>query len=160
MKFTNRSKKRPDYSWQIRKPRIPTPPPPWMKFLPDSLPYPNIVVEIAANNESPDKLIGYANKYFSALSSVRVWIAVKVWLVEKKFWVGWRERAHTGIGATIHTTMAWPPHHSDITIPVNTIYNIPVALIYGTSIPIPPNAPPILDINVEEIRQVIVEVLM
>src|SRR5437667_9514353 len=105
MKLTNRCKKRPDYSYQIRKPQIPTPPPPWMKFLPDGLPYPNIVVEVAVNHESPDKLIDYANKYFSALSSVRVWIAVKVCLAGKKFWVGWGERATTGIDATIHTTM-------------------------------------------------------
>lgn len=161
MPLTNRSKKRPDYSWQFRKPRIPsTPPPAWMKFLPDGLPYPNIVVEVAVNNESPDQLLGYADKYFSALSSVRVWIAVKVWLARKKFWVGWGERAPTGIGATIHTTMAWPPQHSEIATPVNTVYNIPMALIYGPGIPIPPNTAPTLDINVEEIRQVIVEVLM
>ena len=160
MKLTNHAKKRPDYSWQIRKPRIPNPPPPWMKFLPDGLPYPNIVVEVAVNNERRKELIDYANQYFSALSSVRVWIAVKVWLQGKKFWVGWGERAPTGVGATIHSTMLWPPDHSDITVPVNTIYNIPMALIYGTGIPIPPNAPPTLDINVEEIRQVLMEILM
>jgi len=63
---------------------------PWMKFLPDGLRYPNIVIEVAINNESPDKLIDYANRYFSALSSVRIWIAVKVWLAEKEMlgWVG------------------------------------------------------------------------
>lgn len=131
-----------------------------MKFLPDGLPYPNIVVEVAVNTESLGKLIDYANRYFSALSSVRVWIAVKVWLAEKKFWVGWGERAPTGTGVTLHTAMAWPPQHLDIASPVNIIYNIPMALIYGTGIPIPPNAPPTLDINVEEIRQLIVEVLM
>src|SRR5436190_4986028 len=139
----------------MRKPQIPDPPPPWMKFLPNGLLYPNIVVEVVVNNENPDKLKDCADQYFSALSSVRIWIAVKVWLEGKKFWVGWGERAPTGIDATIHTTMAWPPHHSHITVPVNTIYNIPMALIYGPGIPIPHNAPPTLDINVEEIRQVI-----
>jgi len=48
--------------------------------------------------------------------------------------------------------MAWPPQRSDITIPVNTVYNILMALIYGISRPIPPNSPPTLDINVEEIH--------
>jgi Uma2 family endonuclease len=158
--LTTRSKKRPDYSWQLRKPRIPNPPPAWMKFLPDGLPYPNIVIEVAVNHESLDDLLAYANNYFSALSSIRVWIAVKVWLQEKKFWVGWGERAPTGIGATIHTAMAWPPHHSDLNTPVNLVYSIPMAVVYGTGVPIPPNSPPTLDINVEEIRQVIVEVLM
>ena len=159
MKLTNRCKKRPDYSYQIRKPRIPNPPPAWMKFLPDGLPYPNIVVEVAVNNESPEKFMLYADRYFSALSSVHVWIGVKVWLKEKKFWVGWGERAPGGIGATIHTTMSWPSLHSSINTAVNTVYNIPMPLIYGPGIPIPPNAPPTLDIDVDEIRLQIVEVL-
>jgi len=118
------------------------------------------VLEVAINNESPRQLIDYANKYFSALSSVRVWIAVKVWLAGKKFWVGWGERAPAGTGVTLHTTMAWPPDHSDIATPVNTVYNIPMQLIYGPDIQIPPNAPPTLDINVEEIRALIVALLL
>jgi hypothetical protein len=56
--------------------------------------------------------------------------------------------------------MAWPPDHSDIATPVNTVYNIPMQLIYGPDIQIPPNAPPTLDINVEEIRALIVALLV
>ena len=157
MPLTNRSLKRPDYSWQLRKQKIPTPPPSWMKFLPDGFPYPNIVVEVEVNNESPAQLINYANMYFSADTSVRLWIAVKVWLVGKKFWVGWGERASTGTGVTLHTAMAWPPEHLSIATPVDIIYNIPMTVIYGPGIPIPPNTPPTLEISVEEIRQRIVE---
>jgi hypothetical protein len=98
------------------------PPPAWKKFLPDGLPYPNIVIEVAVNNESPEALLRYADKYFSILSSVRVWIGVKIFAVEKKFWVGWGERAPAGIGCTVHTTMAWPPQHWDISTPIDTIY--------------------------------------
>jgi len=131
-----------------------------MKFLPDGLPYPTIVVEVSVNNESLPKLLDYADEYFSATSSTSVWIGVKVWVMSKKFWVGWGERAPAEIGATIHTTMDGPPRHSPINIPVNTVYNIPMTLIYGTGIPTPPDGFPTLDINVEEIRQVIAEILM
>jgi len=67
------------------KARIPNPPPAWMKFLPDGLPYPNIVVEVAVNHETPDKFMRYANRYFSALSSFCFWIGVKVWVEGEKF---------------------------------------------------------------------------
>jgi hypothetical protein len=58
--------------------------------------------------EEPQKFLDDADRYFSPLTSTRVWIGVKVWLEGKKFWVGWGERHASGTGATIHTVMNWP----------------------------------------------------
>lgn len=124
------------------------------------LPYPNIVIEVAVNHESLDVLKDFADKYFSAMTSVRVWIAVKVWLQGKKFWVGWGERCPGGTGCRIHSTMDWPPDHSKIATPVNTIYQIPIDLVYGPGIQIPTGAPNTLDIHVEHIRREIAEVIL
>ena len=84
---------------------------------------------------------------------------MKIWVAGKKYWMGWGERDPAGTGLLLHTTMSWPPLHSDIATPVNLIYSIPMALIYGPGIAIPQNAPATLDINVDEIRQVIADVL-
>jgi len=157
--LTIRCKKRPDTSFQIRKTQIPDPHPPWMKFLPDRLPYPNIVIEVAVNNESPAKLMLYAHRYFSGMSSIRVWIGVKIWLKEKKFWVGWAELSPAGFDATMHSNMSWPPDNSSWETPVDIVYPIPIALVYGPGINIPENAPPTLDINAEEIRLQIMETM-
>jgi hypothetical protein len=124
------------------------------------LPYPNIVIEVAVSNESPEKLKDFAAKYFSAMTSVRVWIAVKVWLADKKFWVGWGERCPAGADCTIHSDMDWPPDHSEVATPVNIIYQIPINLVYGPGIQIPVGAPNTLDIDVERIRRVIAEVIL
>ena len=56
--------------------------------------------------------------------------------------------------------MDWALNAWSITNPVNLVYQIPMATVYGPGIPIPANAPATLDISVEEIRQKIVEVIM
>jgi hypothetical protein len=56
--------------------------------------------------------------------------------------------------------MAWPPNAWPLATPVNTIYQVPMNVVYGPGIPIPANAPGTLDINVEEIRQEIVGIIM
>jgi len=156
------NEKRPDAAFRLRENQIPNPPPPWIRYLANGAPYPNVVVEVAVNNESPQKLMDDADRYFSPITSTRVWIGVKVWLKDKKFWVGWAERAANGVGATIHTTMQWPPNHHPWDTDVNTIYQIPMALIYGPGIPIPPmaNSGAFLHIDTDMIRQEIVECLM
>jgi hypothetical protein len=53
--------------------------------------------------------------------------------------------------------MAWPPNAWSIATPVNLVYQIPIATVYGPGIPVPANAPATLDINVEEIRQEIID---
>lgn len=118
-----------------------------------------MVVEVAVNNEIPQTLMDDADRYFSPITSTRVWIGVKVWLKGKKFWVGGAERAANGVGATVHT-MQWPPNDHPWDTAVNTIYQIPMALVYGPGIPIPPNSGEFLNIDTDMIRQEIVECLM
>jgi hypothetical protein len=48
--------KRPDASFRIRPRALPNPPPAWLRFLPNGVPYPNVVVEVAVNHEGPGKL--------------------------------------------------------------------------------------------------------
>jgi Uma2 family endonuclease len=60
----NRNKKCPDASYKIRRPDIPAPPPAWLKFLPNGQPYPNLVVEVDVNNESPTSLLEDMQRYF------------------------------------------------------------------------------------------------
>jgi len=55
--------------------------------------------------------------------------------------------------------MTWPPNTCPIANPVNITYQIPMNVIYGPGLPIPGNAPATLDINVEEIRREIVDVI-
>jgi hypothetical protein len=102
----------------------------------------------------------FADKYFSAMTSVKVWIAAKVWPQDKKYWAGWGERRPEGTGYRIHSTTEWPPNHSDVATLVNTVYQIRVGLVYGPGIQIPGGAPKTIDIDVEHIRRVIVKVIL
>jgi hypothetical protein len=149
--------KRPDMSYAIRPRALPNPPPPWIKYLPDGFPCPSVVIEIAVNNDSPQKMKDDCHRYFANTTSVCLWVGVKVWTTEKKFWVGWAERAPAGNRAIIHSDMALPPHHSSIEEPVNVIYHIPMLTIYGNGITIPQNTPPALDIDCDNLRAVILE---
>ena len=151
--------KHPDASFRIWTRALPNPPFDWIRFLPNGAPYPNVVVEVAVNNEGPAKLKSDCHRYFSNSTSVCVWIGVKIWLAGRKFWVGWAERAPGGNRATIHTNMRFLPHHHAIDTPVNLVYHIPMQTVYGNGIPIPPNSPPTLDIDCDVIRDVIQEFL-
>ena len=157
------SKKSPDASFRIRKSHIQNPRPAWIKLLPNSpynLPFPSIVVEVAVNDEDPDMLQAFAQRYFAASTSIRLWVGVKIWLTENRFWVGSGERRPTGTGCCLTSAMAWPPNAWSITTPVNLVYQIPMATVYGPGIIIPANAPATLDVSVEEIRQEIIDVIM
>lgn len=151
--------KRPDSSYLIRPRALPDPPPDWIKFLQDDVPYPNVVVEVAVNNEGPTQLKADCHRYFSSSTSVCVWIGIKVWVAGRKFWVGWAERAPSGNRATIHSNMRFPPHHHPVNTPTNLVYHIPMQTIYGNGIPTPPNSPATLDIDCDEIRSIIEEFL-
>jgi hypothetical protein len=114
-------------------------------------------VEIAVNNEGPNKLINDAHRYFAANTSIRVWIGVKVWLQGRKFWVGWGERDPNGVGAVIHTGVSFPPNHHSIDNPVNLVYNIPMTTVYGPSVPIPASNAGTLDIDTDAVRRIILQ---
>jgi len=127
---------------------------------PYNLPFPSIVVEVAVNDEGPDMLQAFAQRYFAVSTSIRLWVGVKIWLKEYRFWVGWGERSPTGTGCCLRSAMAWPPNAWSITTRVNLVYQIPMTTVYGPGIPIPANAPATLDVSVEEIRQEIIDVII
>jgi hypothetical protein len=72
-------------------------------------PYPNIVVEVEVNNESPTKLMNDCQRYFTATASVRLWIGAKCWRAGKKIWVGFAVRRPGGVGATVTSQFQFPP---------------------------------------------------
>lgn len=156
VRVSNRSVKRPDASFKVRRPLIPAPPPNWLKMQPNGHPYPNLVIEVAVNNEGP-QLLDDMQRYFSRRTSIRVGIGVKYWTAGRKFWVGWAERRPGGLGGRLHTQMQWPPNHHDISTATNIIYNIPMATIYGPNIPMPPGLSPSLNIDTDVIRMTILE---
>ena len=149
--------KRPDASYGIRPRALPNPPPPWLKFQPNGDPYPNVVIEVEVNNESALKLKQDCHRYFRSTTSVCVWIGIKIWVRGRKVWIAWADRAATGNRGVIHTNMRLPPHHHSIDTPVNLVYHIPMATVYGNGITIPPNSPPTLNIDCDAVREVIEE---
>jgi hypothetical protein len=118
-------------------------------------PYPNIVVEVAVNDESPTKLMNDCQRYFTATTSVRVWIGVKYWSAEKKFWVGFAQRSPGGVGATVTTQFQFPPNHHDINVPTNIVYSLPMTTVFGPGIAFPQGmaANAVLRIDTDIIRQ-------
>jgi len=99
------------------------------------------------------------HRYFHDKTSIRVWIGIKVWVSEHKFWVGWAERNATGDRGIIHSDMEFPPHHFSIQNSVDIIYRIPMTTVYGSDIRIPLNSPNTLDIDCNEIRLIVLEFL-
>jgi hypothetical protein len=150
-------KKRPDASWRLQRHLLPNPPPCWLKFDARGFPIAHVVVEVAVENESPDTFRADCDAYFGADTSTTLWVGVKIWLAEQRFWVGYAERAADGVGATIHSQMLWVPNHSSFLVPTNITYQIPMQTVFGPGIAIPPGTPATLDIHVEMIRQRIVE---
>jgi hypothetical protein len=155
IRLNDTSIKRPDISYTILPPRIPQPQPAWLQLQPNGHPYPNLVVEVAVNHESAQKLLSDMQRYFTRRTSIRIWIGVKYWAAGRKFWVGWAERKPNGVGGTLHTAMDWPQNHHHIDLATNLVYNIPMNTIYGPDIPMPPNLPPTLDLDTDAIRSVI-----
>jgi hypothetical protein len=149
----------PDASFTIRPRAVSHPPPAWLRFLPSGEPYPNLVVQVAVNNEGPNKLKEGCHRHFGNVTSVRIWIGIKVWIAGEKFWVGWADRAISGSRAATHSNMQFPSNHHDINVPINLVYSIPIQSVYGTGVAVPPNSPPMLDVDRDAIRCVIREYL-
>lgn len=156
--LNNRSVKRPDASFRLTQNSIPQPPPAWLKFMQNGVPYPNIVAEVAVDNESPTKLMNDCQRYFTATTSVRLWIGVKYWKAGKRFWVGYAIRRPGGVEATVTSQFQWPPNHHDINVPTNIVYSVPMATVFGPGIALPQGmaANAVLRIDTDIIRQRIV----
>ena len=127
--------------------------------MPNGAPYPNIVVEVAVNHESPTKLMRDCQRYFSATTSVRLWIGVKYWKAGKKFWVGYAVRRPGGVGATVTSQFQFPPNHHDINVRPNIVYSVPMATVFGPGIAFPQGiaANAVLHIDTDIIRQTVLQ---
>jgi hypothetical protein len=149
------SVKRPDSSFALRRNRLPTPIPEWIRFQ-DGCPYPNIVIEVVLDGESKTSLIDKAHRYFSEITSITTWIGVKVNVQEQSLWLGWGERNDSGVGAIIHDDMLNPvplgtPCELALGTPCELVYRIPMEKVLGPGIPME-GCPTTLNINVESIR--------
>ena len=100
-RLDNRSVKRPDASFHLHRHSLSQPPPGWLKFMPNGVPYPDITIEIVVSDEIPTKLMSDSQRYFTAITSVRLWIGVNHWASSKKFSVGFAGRRPGGVGATV-----------------------------------------------------------
>lgn len=79
--------KRPDVSYRIRPRQMPHPVPHWIKLLPSGALFPNVVVEVAVNDEGVANLTQDCHLYFSELS-ICIWVRITIWHAEKTFWIG------------------------------------------------------------------------
>ena len=126
----------------------------------NDMPYPNIVVEIAVNNESAMKLRNNFQRYFIATISVCLWIGIKYSTASKKFWVGFVVRYPDGVEATITSQFQLPSNHHDINISMNIVYSMPMMTVFGLEIPflqgIADNA--VLRIDIDMIYQTMLNV--
>jgi hypothetical protein len=113
--------------------------------------------EVAVEHEHPDELMADCQAYFGINTSTTLWIGIKIWLAGEKIWVGYATRAPNGVGGIVTSSMNWVPNHTSflVPIPINIIYSIPIQMVFGQGIPVPPGTPPTLDIDVERIRHVI-----
>ena len=98
-------------------------------------------------------------RYFTATTSVRLWIGVKYCTARRKFWVGYAVRHPAGVGATVTSQFQFPPNHHDINVPTNIVYSVPMTTVFGPGITLPQgmavNA--VLRIDTDIIRQRILD---
>lgn len=131
--------------------------------------YPSFVVEVAYKNETMERLLSDASeKYFTAVTSVRAWLGIKINDSTKPrlrtFWAARGVRAAHGIGMVIRDTTT-DANGNDTVLPVDLPANrapllgqfsIPSAHIYHPHI-VPPAVSQFIIIPFEEVRFAIKE---
>jgi hypothetical protein len=134
-------------------------------------PFPTLVFDVAVTNESRTRLLEDAEqKYFSANTSVNVWVGLKVDITrpgQEKSWVGWRCRQGAGYGLHVMQqsegdgsgTAACLPVHLPIGVSgLNHAIRIPTVLIFPDDVAA--NIPDFLIIPFETIRTEIEDALI
>jgi hypothetical protein len=122
--------------------------------------FPTLVFEIVVTNENRERLLSdAADKYFNVHTSVQCWVGVKVDLSQNTFWAGWGRRALIGYGLRLEEQTednnGVANFLSVYPYPQQAIvgqFTIPSTLIFHP-LPLPPNIPAHLVINLEELRQ-------
>jgi hypothetical protein len=127
---------------------------------------PQLVLEVEVSNESMPILAERdLARYFGPGTGTRWWIGIKVFKSDTggvhRWWAGHAKRAFVQ-GAFIDEAEFSPEsmdrvenNNDPITIATDKVFHVDVAtLVHPCALP--PNYPPMLDINLEEIRKVIV----
>ena len=123
--------------------------------------FPTFVVEIAYQNETPDRLAADANdKYFTAITSVQAWLGIKIFHnnnpANRQFWVIWGVRSLFGVGmvhreTTVDTNGNEACLDVESAVPLLGQFTIPSSYIYYPH-DVPQTVPPNLIIRWETIR--------
>jgi len=162
------SDKQPDGHWTINPAMLPNPPPAgtFPVNLATTFLSPQIVLEVQVSHESMTTLsqVDLA-KYFAPGTGTRVWICVKVFVSRAtvpvhRWWMGYAVRHRVGgvlldQGDMNIESMPLANPNESIHQPTGRVFHLDVREIIYPCAP-PPTYPTTLDINLEEIRQLIV----
>jgi hypothetical protein len=135
---------------------------------------PCLVFEVSVSNESMRQLsITDFNRYFAAGGGTRAWMGIKLFKDTRnpnpnpvhRWWVGWAKRDKNNAGAfldsaTLHTE-SFPvvaSHNVPVSTPCNIVFHIDTTILFEPMLK-PPGYPPTINIDLELIRQVILESL-
>jgi hypothetical protein len=162
------SDKQPDGHWTINPAMLPNPPPAgtFPMNLATTFLSPQIVLEVAVSHQSMTTLSQVdPAKYFAPGTGTRVWIGVKVFKSKAMvpmhcWWMGYAVRPRIGgvfldQGDMNIEGMPLANPNESIHQPTGRVFHLDVGDIIYPCAP-PPTYPATLDINLEEIRQLIV----
>jgi len=131
---------------------------------------PQLVFEVAVSNESmPTLTVTDLNRYFGPGTGTRAWIGIKVFKNSNpngthRWWCGWARRMTINgqfVNLPDMSDESWPivPNYNvDFSLATNTVFHIDVAPLVAP-LQAPPTFPQTLNLNLEQIRQCIVEVM-
>jgi hypothetical protein len=165
------SDKQPDGHWTVNINRLPNPQQAQGAFAVNAatgLIAPQLVLEVAVSHESMVRLTQVdLDKYFSPGTGTRCWIGVKVFKAATptgthRWWAGYALRKR--VNGTFIDQPEMSAESMDIVttnnVPINQATNIVFHIDVATLLDpcqLPANYPATLDINLEEVRQVIVD---
>jgi hypothetical protein len=166
------SDKQPDGHWTINVASLPTPPPPGTFAINPAtgLIAPQLVLEVAVSDETMPALVGRdLQRYFGPGTGTRSWVGFKIFKSARiggvhRWWAGHATRRFLqGVfldeAELSEESMAQVAKNDQaITEPTDKIFHIDVATLIHPC-PVPPNYPATLNINLEEIRVLILSVI-
>jgi hypothetical protein len=167
------SDKQPDGHWRIDPTRLQNPPPPGTFAINSAtnLMSPQIVLEVAVSNESMPMLTNIdLIKYFGPGTGTRCWIGLKLFKANTptgttRWWAGYAMRKR------VNGVFVDEPDISVESMPIVATNNVPVTQLTNITFHVnvdtiidpcqrPPAYPATIDIDLEEVRQVIIKKLV
>jgi hypothetical protein len=166
------SDRQPDGHWTIDPTRLQNPPPPGTFTINSArnLMAPQIVLEVAVSNDSMPTLTNTdLMKYFGPGTGTRCWIGIKVFKANTPTGTT-RWRAGYAMRKCVNGVFVDEPDMSTESMPIVATNNIPVTQVTDKTFHLdidtiidpcqrPPTYPATIDIDLEEVRQVIIKSL-